>query len=800
MNRTVSFLQSEKVHSFFRIFGVTTRGEGSIWQSASKDTKRLVGLCIRALPIIVGSSTLGFVKACFVFTRHTVRLVRRQGLKGTAKYYKSCTLLLMKYCGNDRLVATIKSGHCVSITRTGLPRIIPIQHRRRISQGHGLVVRFWLSLFSIYRVLSFKGTPTISTIITPGPVLSAEFLSDWDSFLEVFWSLIDSVTGYRALTSFSRGLPKVLSVRAPMWKAKWLLLLRGGPNSTYSTITGGPSCSVGNLFVDALAWVTRPELFALLQEWTRLTDNDRWLLWSVPMRAVLDSKFILWNSRWISELVDTITGANHPLIKPRKGQKIGFLGRLAFLEEPGKWRVVALLDYYTQILFHPVHLEIFNKILKRIPQDGTFDQHAPIGKLQEYMKKKGITRVYSFDLSAATDRLPIVIQELVLSYLIGKPLARLWVRLLTERLYSCPRKVDGVKTNSPKGGVQYAVGQPMGAYSSWAMLALTHHAIVQFAAWKCGMRTWFQHYALLGDDVVICHRNIAEAYLGIMKVLGVEISFAKSLSSDNGSFEFAKRFIFRGKDVSPTTLKHIAVGFSGIKFIPELVSSAMKVIDSVTLPRVLKFAGLGFKAQSAAWISPVTISKRFLGLSLLLCSPHGPFSVGTLLDWIQMFTVKTARVVDPAVVPELFHRIFHTALSAMRVDLETTMKSLETDLTYDSDLGLLKDSSEHASWFKFEILGLLRPIRAHYEAANRLVKKLWTLGGPGVDLSLVLSTVEEFFNEASLVPVSLFDTEELRSKGQAGIWIRLWMLIHVEIQSFMTKQQALIRRNGKSPG
>jgi hypothetical protein len=162
-----------------------------------------------------------------------------------------------------------------------------------------------------------------------------------------------------------------------------------------------------------------------------------------------------------------------------------------------------------------------------------------------------------------------------------------------------------------------------------------------------------------------------------------------------------------------------------------------------------------------------------------------------------MFTVKTAKLVDPSVLPVVFHKIFHTALSALRKDLETTMATLENDLTADSDLGLLKDSTEHASWFRFEILGLLRPIKAHYEAADRLVRKLWTLGGPDVDLEAVLSTVEEFFNVASLVPVTLFDTEELRSKGQAGIWIRLWMLIHVEIQSFMTKQQALVRHPGK---
>jgi hypothetical protein len=155
-----------------------------------------------------------------------------------------------------------------------------------------------------------------------------------------------------------------------------------------------------------------------------------------------------------------------------------------------------------------------------------------------------------------------------------------------------------------------------------------------------------------------------------------------------------------------------------------------------------------------------------------------------------MFTVKTVKQIDPSLVPELFHKIFHTALTGMQKDLETTMSTLESDLTSDSDLGLLENSTEHAGWFRSEILGLLTPIRVRFENANRLVRKLWTLGGPDVELSKVILTVEEFFNEASAIPVSLFDTEELRSKGQAGVWIRLWLLIHVEMQKLITKQQA----------
>jgi len=33
---------------------------------------------------------------------------------------------------------------------------------------------------------------------------------------------------------------------------------------------------------------------------------------------------------------------------------------------------------------------------------------------------------------------------------------------------------------------RYSVGQPMGAYSSFPMLALTHHVIVQIAAGRAG--------------------------------------------------------------------------------------------------------------------------------------------------------------------------------------------------------------------------------------------------------------------------------------------------------------------------
>jgi len=77
---------------------------------------------------------------------------------------------------------------------------------------------------------------------------------------------------------------------------------------------------------------------------------------------------------------------------------------------------------------------------------------------------------------------------------------------------------------------RYAVGQPMGAYSSFPMLALTHHVIVQVAARRAGIGQWFSNYAILGDDIVIADPRVAPHYLNIMRdTLGVDINLSKSL-------------------------------------------------------------------------------------------------------------------------------------------------------------------------------------------------------------------------------------------------------------------------------
>jgi len=90
-------------------------------------------------------------------------------------------------------------------------------------------------------------------------------------------------------------------------------------------------------------------------------------------------------------------------------------GRLSVVyDQAGKARIVAMTNYFYQLVLKRVHDAVFD-ILKNIPMDGTFDQHRPIKDLIN----KGSGKFYCYDLSSATDRLPIKLQVQVLNELIS---------------------------------------------------------------------------------------------------------------------------------------------------------------------------------------------------------------------------------------------------------------------------------------------------------------------------------------------------------------------------------------------
>lgn len=165
------------------------------------------------------------------------------------------------------------------------------------------------------------------------------------------------------------------------------------------------------------------------------------------------------------------------------------------------------------------------KMLKTIPQDRTFEQTRPS------FAGPSRSSFHSLDLSNATDRFPIEFQRLILEELWGESYSKSWAGVMTGLPFHCRFSKDPVRYNT---------GQPMGAYSSWAMFTLSHHVVVRIAAYKSGCRLRNLPYILLGDDIVIRNNGIAREYSKILKHLGVEVSEPKTHHSKK-MFEFAKR-------------------------------------------------------------------------------------------------------------------------------------------------------------------------------------------------------------------------------------------------------------------
>jgi len=203
-----------------------------------------------------------------------------------------------------------------------------------------------------------------------------------------------------------------------------------------------------------------------------------------------------------------------------------------FSDKEGKTRVIGILDYWSQTSMKPLH-NVLNGMLRRIHTDCTFNQNRFLSVLPSSGP------YYSLDLTAATDRMPLFIQKRVLSRIIGAKVEA-WASLLTSMEFTISRSSDTVK---------YQAGQPMGAYSSWPSMALTHHVLVRIAARRAGKTVFFESYALLGDDIVIADSDVAEQYKKLLSQLDMPISQQKSHVSLD-TYEFAKRWIHKGEEVT----------------------------------------------------------------------------------------------------------------------------------------------------------------------------------------------------------------------------------------------------------
>lgn len=634
------------------------------------------------------------IRAVVQFSRDCHLIAKRSGIKYLVLYLKASQVLLMQSLGGQILPSTRPLKAAVSRTKKGLPRLIHRDHRVLILKRNRSTVRMWMTLFSLYRVLEFAGSLSVKTITDKGKIIPGEIIVSFQRFVhDHFWTAL-SVFGStslirQCLTRNHRGKfdlwTQWISSRVPSkygstkamvqfgknWvndkvvsalSASMFEIRKSSPSTTPIELPTGEdamnvSTSIDSLKAAAKAWLKSP-LWPDMKQWCEKTGNNH-----------------------IVSLIEQFA-IQLPAVKAALS-----LGKLGLKEEAsGKIRVFAMVDAYTQWILEPLHKAI-QRVLRLLPTDGTFDQHAPVKRLLKLVKedlKKGsrVAGLWSYDLSAATDRLPLQFQKIVLQPGLGIHAAEVWGRLLTDRQYRLKLRVA---ENQPKRTLflKYAVGQPMGALSSWVMLALTHHALVQWA-WHVvcsdlNLRySWFNRYAVLGDDIVIGDQRVASVYVHIMESIGVNIGLAKSLISPSGKVaEFAKR-LYIPVDASPISLKESVGAWMNIGVFVEFARKWKLDIN-----QALRVADFGYKVRGSLNKNFDKMGLRLRNLLLVLSQPSSYQGVSSWQKWFQL---KGWNRLGRLRSPELLQSV--RDLQVKR--LEDKVRAMESDSRIIFQLMLLK--------------------------------------------------------------------------------------------------------------
>jgi hypothetical protein len=446
------------------------------------------------------------------FIQFLIKMNKNHGATFTVKWLKSCTVALQKWLGNDKVHSLRELEPNLPLPRVinGCPAIINRGDRQLMRLGNINIIRFWHSLFSLYRVLQIPGKMKISTITDPFNG-SEKFLNDLIS----------------------------LSLKTP-WP-KNILTISSEHNLAPTTFHFSGKASPSNvnssqgLLSDIYLLLSHPEGDTVFHNLLNYLDNIG-VVWNTQMflSRLNDAKDI------IMRLPEGSLPFKKSMVTP--------FGQFAIKKEAaGKIRVFALVDSITQSVMKPLHLGLF-KVLRQLPNDGTFDQDASVTRCSIKAQQAG--KAYSFDLSAATDRLPVGLTGSIIESLFQiTGLSKSWQSVMVDREFSFNDKIIKEFPELLKS-YKYSVGQPMGCLSSWAGLAITHHWIMQFCSFLVkGNWSWEERYEVLGDDIVIFDTLLANQYLDVMKHLGLEINLSKSINaSDTPVFEFAKRTV-RGNDL-----------------------------------------------------------------------------------------------------------------------------------------------------------------------------------------------------------------------------------------------------------
>lgn len=446
---------------------------------------------------------------------------KASGSLATIKRIKAIRLATTRYiCGSPLLV----NHDRLSVTKDGFPTCL-ISIKELVDSDHPQALRFVLTCLGVSRSFTFPGKEDLSSITKE---FSGKLKIIDQKFIEIF--VKDFCGHFDPLHNRPSPFISYLSMKAGPLIGPAILTAHVAASRFSGINLWGLAGIGGDRFME---WVKELK-FGTKVDWTKFLSRIN--------KGIKDPNF-----RW----------GNRKFIR---------------IDDPeSKVRIVGCYDYISQLALTPFSEWAFARLKDSFPKDRTYTQDPVITDKCE-------TEYYhSLDLSSATDRFPITLQKQLLAEIAGPAFAGYWGNLMVAEAFSHFKQVKG---GFILESIKYSVGQPMGARSSWAMFTLSHHLVVQYAAFQNGLYP-FKDYILLGDDVVIYNNKVAKSYVTLITDLGVEISQPKSHVSKD-TYEFAKRWFKGGIEISPVPISGFVSNWNNPKL---LFSQLLELIYANRGPR-----------------------------------------------------------------------------------------------------------------------------------------------------------------------------------------------------------------------
>jgi hypothetical protein len=605
--------------------------EGNLWG--------LVGLWALSLHTrLMGLKSPKFTRlGAYNYSKYLRKILITQGVNRVILLLKIHLFVVNSFLSGNRLTSTYDLGFKIKLSH-GLPKALPLTVRKAIRSRRWDHIRLWVSIFYIYKGLfGVHKPPAFSNIAAPPLNTNCDSVK---KHLNGFREYVDFVFKPEMTSFYSVEDSPDLTIKEPF------LSNRAGPNFSHSflgifldTLAYSLSnVSSSKYLENYLKAVGDKRLFSLFQAaetWARrvfdeiidakysssdilanvnnvvgvLFNFKSLLMFAQKVRLgkpsdhpgksyfdLLDREVHLSYLNIVQQLssffsdglnlVKLVGGLSTLINKVIKYHKNGEYNKLRtgklslVLEAAGKVRIIAIVDWWTQTALQPLHNWLFKTLRCFGETDATFDQEGSV----EAFSNLGFKELYSFDLKAATDLIPLDLYRIVLGAFLGKEIAKAWGELLTLREYYLPtwtRKLSSGKIvaqqlkHAGSSSIRYTRGQPMGALSSWGALALVHHALVRYSACLAG-KMRFTSYMVLGDDVVIAGQDVALKYQEVCQSLGITLSLSKSLISHEGLFNFASQTVLDDINLSPFSFKGELQASTGFDRMTVVLKSATR--------------------------------------------------------------------------------------------------------------------------------------------------------------------------------------------------------------------------------